>query len=652
MTAEDYNKYRQEVILGEMVNEENGYITQAEYQAAIRADLFFDDDDTEDDEEDNSNIYSWYVDAVINEVIEDLVEVTGLDKRVVTTMVYSSGLSIYTNFDPDVQAAVDEIYTNRENLDKRSSSGQQIKSAITIVDNSTGFVVAMAGDVGEKEGNRIWNNAVDSLYQPGSSFKPLSVYAPAIEMGLITPATVIDDNPMLLEGEAGEEPLVWPRNDGSSYKGLTTIQTGVANSLNTIAVRTLQMVTPEVSFQFLTERFGLTSLVESMVLDNGQVKSDIDESPLAMGGLTRGVSTFEMAAAFATFPRNGVYTEPTTYLKVEDINHNVILDNTPVEQEVLKASTAYYMNQLLTYAVQSGTGTPAKISGMTVAGKTGTTNDSYARWFAGYTPYYTGVVWVGYEYNETISGFSKNPAVVLWQQVMSLLHEGLENKGFETTVEETVTAGICIDCGNLAVEGVCDADLRGSRVKQFTFVKGDEPVEFCQCHVAVEICTDCFIADAEGNVTEYNCLAGEYCPEESRLTVYMVDFQRELVTEPSEIADYYALKSFYDSFENPYCTTHTGVYNPFTDPDSPYYDPNYDPSDPNYSYDPGTDPGTDTGDGGWEWPEFNWPDWDWPWGSDEDDEGTPDEETQPTDPGWSSGDEGGDSSFWDSWFGI
>lgn len=601
--AADWNKARQETILAEMAKEENGYITQAEYDAAVAENLVFVNGGTISDDgiEDDGNVYTWYEETVISEVIADLMEETGLDRKVVSTMVYSGGLSIYTNFDPDVQAAVDEVYQNRENLDKVSKNGQQIKSAITIVDNSTGYVVAIAGDVGVKQKSRILNFAT-SNFQPGSSFKPLSVYASALEMGLITPGTVIDDNPLLLDN--GGDGTIWPRNDGASYKGLTTVKSGLAKSLNTIAVRTLSLVTPEASYQFLTERFGITTLVESMTLKNGQVKSDIDMSPLAMGGLTKGVSTYEMAAAFAAFPRNGVYTEPTTYLRVEDIDHNVILDNTPRSEQVIKESTAFYMNDMLTYAVQSGTGTPAKISGMTVAGKTGTTNDSYARWFAGYTPYYTGVVWVGYEYNEEITGFKKNPAVVMWQKVMSILHEDLADTGFTTTVE-TVKESICMDCGKLAVSGVCDHDSRelysgtdGNRVTTITYVKGDEPVEFCTCHVPITVCTDSPILDAEGNATDHYCLAGEFCPEECQKTVYVVDFARELVTEPAEIGDYPYLKAYYDDLGNPVCTVHNGV----VDPDS----------------------GTDDD------PWWNWDNWDWPWTTPGDDE--EDVPTLPSDP--------------------
>lgn len=575
-TARDYNKARQELILSEMANEDNDvvYITQAERAAAAAQPLVFrdmNDDDEDEDGAEDSGDYSWYVETVISEVLKDLQDPAlgyGYSKKLAEQVLYSGGLSIYTNFDPDIQAAVDEIYTDRSNLDKTSKRGQLIKSAITIVDNSTGYVVAIAGDMGEKKGSLIWNYATDP-FQPGSSFKPLSVYAPALDMGLITPATVLDDNPVTLNGKA------WPRNDGRSYDGLMTVRRGLALSLNTIALRTLRLVTPEASFQFLQERFGLTTLVDYMEV-RGEVKSDIAESPLAMGGLTRGVSTFEMAAAFATFPRNGAYTEPTTYLEVRNSSNQVILDNKPKTEFVLQPRTAYYMNSMLQNAVETGTGTPARISGMTVAGKTGTTNDSYARWFAGYTPYYTGVVWVGYKENEAIEGFSRNPAVVLWQKVMSIIHEDLENKSFESTVN-TVNRSICLDCGNLAVDGMCNLDSRGSRVQSFTFVEGDEPAEVCTCHVPLVVCVDSPILNANGEATGRYHLAGEFCPDESCHLVYVVDYDRELATEPYAIGDYTALRSYYTDLGDPVCTVHDGTLE--TDPPYDPYDPSTWPSD-------------------------------------------------------------------------
>ena len=591
-TAKDYNKARQETILAEMLDADgsNGvsYITQEEYDAAVAEELQFVDNTSDEDGDgvaDSTNIYSWYVETVISEVRDDLVEQTGMSTDYVMQMIYGGGLSIYCNYDPDAQAAVDAAYEDRGNLDNKvSSDGYPIKSAITVVDNETGAVVAIAGDMGQKTRNRILNYAT-STFQPGSSFKPLAVYAPALEMGLITPATVLDDNPVDLDGSA------WPKNDQNNYLGLMTVRQGVAQSRNTIALRTLRLVTPEASFQFLTNRFGITSLEEGRYNDAGEWKTDIAEAPLSMGGLTDGVSTFEMAAAYASFPRGGIYTEASTYTQVVDRNGEVLLDNALEDntRTVLKEGTAYYMNEMLTYAVQSGTGTPAKISGMTVAGKTGTTNDNYARWFAGYTPYYTAVVWVGYEYNREITGFRTNPAVTMWKTVMTTLHEGLEDKEFATSDVETERASICLDCGKLAVSGMCDADSRGSRAQTFTFVKGDVPVESCDCHVPVEVCTGDVVTNEDGSTSVQYHLAGEFCPEETRQTVYVVDYDRELAPGIGaiQIQDYTALKSYYDTLT--VCTIHDG-----TQPDP----------------EPSESGGSDRPD--W-WP----PDWWWPGESDD-----------------------------------
>ena len=602
-TAKDYNKARQETILAEMLDAdgENGvsYITQAEYDAAVAEELHFvtdNDDEDGDGVADSNSRYSWYVETVISEVRDDLEAQTGMSRDYVMQMIYGGGLSIYCNYDPDAQAAVEAAYEDPSLLgNKVSSDGYPIKSAITVVDNETGYVVAVAGDLGVKQGDRLLNYAT-STFQPGSSIKPLSVYAPGLEMGLISPATVLDDAPVDLNGSA------WPKNDQGTYLGLMTVQTGVAQSRNTIALRTLRLVTPEASFQFLTERFGFTSLESGRYNDAGEWKTDIAESPLSMGGLTDGVSTYEMAAAYATFPRGGVYTEPTTYTEIRDRNGEVLVDNTPKETEVLKDSTVYYMNELLTYAVQSGTGSPAKISGMTTAGKTGTTNDNYARWFAGYTPYYTAVVWVGYAYNREITGYRTNPAVTMWKTVMTTLHEGLEDKDFSTTVE-TERATICLDCGKLAVSGMCDADSRGNRTKTFTFAAGDAPVESCTCHVPVEVCTGDVVTNEDGTTSVQYHLAGEYCPAETRKTIYVVDYERELAPGISaeRIQDYAALKSYYDALT--VCTIHDGTL----------------PTDPM----PSESGGSDRPD--W-WP----PDWWWP--GESDDPEVSQDPTQPSQP--------------------
>lgn len=631
--ATRWNKARQETILKAMAdptNPDGAYITEAEMKAAMAEELVFARDRTdlvEEDEADtvsvSSNIHSWYVEAVITEVIADLQEKYGYSKDYATEMVYSGGLSIYIPYDPDIQAAVDAIYTNRSNLDYVSKTGQKLSSAITVIDNSTGYVVAMAGDVGEKTGNRLWNNAV-TYRQPGSSIKPLAVYGPALEMGLITPATIIDDNPR----ELNDNP--WPVNAPLGWRGLTTIQSAVVRSVNTVAVNVLDMVTPQMSYEFMTQKFGITSLTTGKMI-NGEIHSDTsDLGSLSMGGLTNGMSTFEMAAAYATFPRNGAFTEATTYLLVKDYNGEVLLNNKPKTEFVINESTAYYINSMLTDAVNSGTGYRAKISGHTVAGKTGTTNDVYDLWFAGYTPYYTAAVWTGYPYNEYI-GTTSNPSVTLWQQVMSLIHEDLEQGVGFYEPDDVVSVSICLDCGKLAT-AACTSDLRGNRTQSFKLIKSDKPTESCSCHVAVTICTESPILDESGNETGAYYLATELCPEECVKEVYMVDYVRTRVNQevveidgvevgiPVTVQDQFALLSGYDTMEDPFCPLHVEVepevpvepedplnpedpaLPPTEDPDPDATEPTTDPEETP----PTDDPESDSSDEG----GFNWP-WNW-----------------------------------------
>ena len=603
-TNKEFNKSRQELILGEMANPEispNGaYITEAERDAAKAQPLTFaweaqtgeEGGADQDKAAKPSPLYSWYVEAVIDEAIRVLMDETKLSEKWCTNRVFSGGLKIYVPYDPDIQAAVDAIYNDRANLDQVSSrTGQRLASAITVVDNSTGYVVAL-GNTMEKTLNRGFNASVDALRQPGSSIKPLSVYSPALEMKLITPATVIDDSPQELNGRP------WPINVTPTYRGLTTVLYGITQSLNTVAVRVLDQVTPQESFNFMTERYGFTSLEAYRVNRRGEVQSDIDRSPLAMGGLTRGVSTYEMAAAFATFPRNGVFSKATTVLEIRDAEGKVLVDNRPESKPVIQSDTAYYINSMLTNAVNTGTGYNARISGQTVAGKTGTTNDWYDLWFCGYTSYYTAAVWTGYpDFNEVVNRTGYNPSVVLWQKVMSIVHENLENRAFEVP-RSLSSYSVCIDCGKLSTAD-CENDVRGNRVQSFRLLEGDGPKEYCQCHVPVQVCTDSIIFNAKGEPSGRYHLAGEFCPEESVRTLFVVDFQREQVGS-TYVGDSDALLSFYDTLgeEGKYCHVHTSEPIPSDDPlasDDPWSSDNPDASGspdipPDSSPDPWTDP--------------------------------------------------------------
>ena len=580
VTAVDLNKQRQELVLFEMLDQ--GKITQEEYDQAMAEELVFQEAEGATD---TSAIYSWYEEAVLDDVRDDLIE-SGYTSDAANFLLAHGGLKIYTCLDPEIQAIAESVYENRDNLNYTSSSGQLMQSGITIIDNETGDVVALVGSIGEKTANRGWNYATHTLRQPGSSFKPLAVYAPALEMGYITPGSVVDDYPYDVLGGRS-----WPVNSGAArYRGLTTIYSALTRSVNTVAVRVLaDYVTPTASFEFVRDHFHITSLEENLQIGD-QIYNDYGLSQLALGGLTTGVNTLEMAAAYATFPNNGVYSEPRTYTQVLGRDDNILLDNTKEGEVVLKESTAFYINDMLENVVDNGTGTAANFSNsMGVAGKTGTTSDDYDRWFAGYTPYYTAVVWTGYSNAERMRT-SGNPAVTLWRMVMEPIHENLENRSF-TTPDAVVRTEYCADSGMLMTDA-CRADPRGSRATTGQFMREDAPTEYCTIHTEVQVCTDCPILDADGNETGLYHLAGEFCPEESVITVGLLNYERTDVGGAVAEDDIYLL-SYTEAAgactvhneSNP-GTTDPGAFNPL--------DPNTWPDDPNFDiFDPSTWPTQD-----------------------------------------------------------
>ncbi len=555
-TSRQWNKYRQEVVLYQMLDQE--MISQEEYDQAVAQELVFERGENEDAPQE---IYSWYEETVLSDVREDLSQQLGWSDSWITQMFQQGGLRIYTCLDPEIQAIAEEIYTNRENLNYTSKSGQDMQSSITIIDNATGNVVAIVGQFGEKEGNLLTNYANTAQRQPGSSIKPLSVYSPALELDRISPISIIDDYPYQVMGGRA-----WPTNSGAaSYRGLTTVRSGLTRSVNTIAVRILaDLVTPETSFSFVEEKYHI-DLVEALEVGN-QIKSDIGISPLAMGGLTNGVCTRDMAEAYATFPNNGIYTSSRTYTKVTQLvdgQEVVLLENEPEREQALKETTAYYMNSMLSDVLDSGTGKGYDLRGMTAAGKTGTTTDNYDRWFVGYTPYYTAAVWTGYPQNEKMSTGSANPALVLWNKVMSKIHEGLENQKFSVPAGLT-TVDYCLDSGLLPTE-YCSMDPRGSRVTKGSVFKEDAPSGVCTIHTAdsvVTVCTDCPILNAKGEETGLYHIAGPYCPEESLKEICLPNYEREQVGSATANDNMYRL-SVVESYGT--CTVHTEP--PVVEPD-------------------------------------------------------------------------------------
>ncbi|MBQ3488921.1 MAG: hypothetical protein IJA71_11610, partial [Clostridia bacterium] len=388
---------------------------------------------------------------------------------------------IYTTMDMDKQILVDRIYTDLNNI-PTTRSAQQLQSGIVVIDNTTGDVVALSGGVGEKDTFFAYNKATQAKLQTGSAQKPISVYAPAFEKGVASPATVLKDLPFTYEGGA------WPKNDNRKYNYSRTIFNGLVYSANTISVRTLELSGYEYAYNFAKYNLGQSYLTEDYPLEDGRSLNDLGPSPLALGALTVGSTVLEMAQAYATFPNDGVFREARLYTKVYNGQGQLVLDNTQETKRVLSEKTANYMNYCLYNAANVGTGGAAIFPGQTIAGKTGTTSSNRDRWFCGYTAHYTAAVWCGYNQPEEIhlTGNTANPAARLWRMVMQPIHQGLPSVGLYNG-NAFRTVGVCLDSGKLAT-AACQADVRGSRVQYVNVYPEDVPVGTCDKHVQVDYC--------------------------------------------------------------------------------------------------------------------------------------------------------------------
>ena len=543
----DNNAQRREKVLNNML--EQGYITQTEYDEAMADDVYSRIQIVNAEvEEDSVNTY--FVDALTDDIMEDLMATGNYTETQAYTLLYSGGLKIYATQDPHVQEICDEAFSNEENypegtrwqlsyeLTTQDSNGnfknystemyrqyfkemdssfnllyssqeaaydaiEQYKAAvmepgeevygenitltpqpqvsIVIEDQSTGYVVAMVGGRGQKEASRTLNRATDSKRQPGSTFKIVAVYAPALDSAGLTLATVMNDAPF---NYANGRPVNnwW----GSEYRGLNSLRTAIAQSMNIIAVKTLTQITPQLGFDYL-KNFGFTTLVEREEITVGgktQVFSDIQQS-LALGGITKGVTNEELTAAYAAIANGGTYIKPKLYTKVLDHDGNVILDNTaPQSRQVIKETTAWLLTDAMVDVVTSGTGASVNFGNMAIAGKTGTTSDYNDVWFSGYTPYYTASVWTGYDNNAKLQkgNGERNLAKKLWRAVMSKVHEDLPSQSFQVP-SGIVTATVCSQSGKLPIPGLCDGTL-----KTEYFAEGTVPTESCDVHYQGMVC--------------------------------------------------------------------------------------------------------------------------------------------------------------------
>ena len=471
------NRERQLTILHQMLEQE--MISRQEYDAAVNQEMVFTSGKKEESEK-KSHYYSYFVDQVIRDVIRDLAEQGGYSESIAETMLYCGGYSIYCTMDPEIQSTMESVYENLDNLPGTTSS-QQLQSAMVVIDNVSGDVVGIVGGVGEKVGSLTLSRATQSMRSPGSTIKPITVYSPALDLGIITPASVYDDTPFSFEGTKG-----YPKNQNGRYQGLVPVNYAVGQSLNTVAIKLADELTPEYCYEFAKEKMGLSTLVADVDI-NGKTFTDAALAPMSMGGLTRGVTVRDMTNAYATIANSGYYRFARTYTKVV-AGETVVLDNEQEKHTAMKSDAAWYMTYMLQNAVSSGTATAAQLGNMAVAAKTGTTSSNHDRWFAAYTPYYTGVVWVGFDEPEEVilTNSSTNPALAMWKKVMSPVHEELPAKQFPRP-ENVKSASYCRDSGLLATEA-CELDPRGSRVISGLLFDRDVPTETCNVHVSVALC--------------------------------------------------------------------------------------------------------------------------------------------------------------------
>ena len=531
ITHPDNNKVRRNKVLKNML--EQGYISQKQYDEALADDVYARIQTTNTASQ-ADNTYSYFVDALAQQVIQDLKDQLGYTDTQAYNAVYSGGLSIYSTQNQTMQQICDEeanddsnypglkeygldyaltvtradgstenygsnniknyvketygkdqglLYSSEDaaramveewkatiaregdTYDERITITPQPQSSITIMDQKTGQIKAMVGGRGEKASSLGLNRAYQgSKRQPGSTFKILAAYAPALDSCDKTLATTIDDEPYTLKN--GQV----LRNANKQYGGTTTLREGIKRSINVVAVKLSDEITQELGYEYC-QKFGISTLVKNKTI-NGKVFDDSTSQTLALGGITEGVYNYEMCAAYATIANGGEYNKPTLYSKVVDHDGNVLLDGTGESHTVTKDSTAYLLTNAMEDVVNSGTGTACQLPNMPVAGKTGTTTSNKDLWFCGFTPYYTCAVWGGYDDNKECD-YDTSFRFRLWKGIMSRIHENLEEKDFKvpSSVERK---SICTITGKLAGSG-CPS------ITEY-FAKDTLPAETCSGH--------------------------------------------------------------------------------------------------------------------------------------------------------------------------
>lgn len=453
------NLKRRNTVLYEMYDQ--GYITKEEYEAAKTEEIKI---IASKDVLNETEINSYFVDALIDQVVNDLCEQYGYEEKHAENLFYSGGYKIYATVDTKIQGIMEGVFSDSKTYGIKGKDGNTLQGSMTLMDYN-GHVKGIVGGIGEKTGNRGLNRATMALRQPGSTMKPLAAYAPAIEKDLIHYSSIVNDTKTNYNG--------WtPNNWYKSYWGNITVQRALECSVNTIPVYLVNKLGTQFSYDFLTENLGITTL-------NNE---DINLSPLGMGGTNGGITTLESAAAYAVFGNLGQYHAPTFYTKVTNQHDEIILEYNSQPSMAISEDTATVMNKLLQTVVygSSGTGRAAKsyIKNMKIYAKTGTSNNANDLWFVGGSPYYVASCWCGYDIQQNIP--NSGIAHKMWGAVMSKVHSGLEVKEFAES-SYAVERYYCTSTGNLAASA-CPSKAIG------WYKKSNIP-EVCTAHAGTELKT-------------------------------------------------------------------------------------------------------------------------------------------------------------------
>lgn len=605
---EEESRKRQLTVLSKMLDLD--MITQEQHDEAVAEDVFGHLVCKAKDEEQGNAKHNWFVEAAVQQIKADLVEQKKMTEAQASNMIYSGGLQIHTTMNSYMQETAEAAMKNdsnfpagdgsldvtylisvldTENPDENSNQShyeknatvysqeeadafvesvkeelldethtlvldkltvsKSLQAAMVIMDQQNGQVKALVGGRGEKPGDSVFNRATQALRQQGSTMKPLAAYAPAIDTGKLMPGSTIVDEPVTYGGWS-------PKNWDGKYIGPTTVRQGIWHSMNVLAVKTFTMVGAETAYDYLLD-FGFTTIDER---DKA--------ATTALGGLTQGVSVLEETAAYATIANGGTYYKPMYYTVVYDHDGNVLLDNKDQESHrVLKETTAYMLTDMMRDVITKGTGGQAGISGMNVAGKTGTTNDTIDLTFYGYTPYYTGGIWMGYDTQKEIKN-AGNAHLRIWSSVMGDIHrhEGLANKNFDKP-DGLTTITYCSATG-LSPTELCSQDYYGKTTHtDLATTDFGGPGGTCNMHKTFDICKE------SGKIATPNC------PADCHMQVVLAVSGDKIVSKPSTIPE-----GKMDIVINEVCDIqHTQV--PAVDPNMPV-DPGYDdmiPTDENWN---------------------------------------------------------------------